>query len=80
VNGGVLDLGHVEHLSPPRAGCSRADTLLSGALRLEPDEIRREGAGQLLGRVIESEALESLALSGGFLSFISGIELAMAGR
>jgi ATP-binding cassette subfamily B protein len=54
------------------------ERLLCGALRLEPDEIRREGAGQLLGRVIESEALESLALSGGFLALVSLIELMAA--
>jgi ATP-binding cassette subfamily B protein len=54
------------------------ERLLSGALRLEPDEIRREGAGQLLGRVIESEALETLALSGGFLALVSVIELAVS--
>ena len=52
------------------------ERLLEGALRLQPDEIRKEGAGQLLGRVIESEALESLALSGGFLALVSLIELA----
>jgi ATP-binding cassette, subfamily B, bacterial len=51
------------------------ERLLAGALRLEPAETRREGAGQLLGRVIESEALESLALSGGFLALVSMIEL-----
>jgi ATP-binding cassette subfamily B protein len=52
--------------------------LLSGALRLAPEEIRLQGAGQLLGRVIESEAVEALALSGGFLSVFSVIELAVA--
>lgn len=49
--------------------------LLYGALRLEPDEIRHQGVGQLLGRVIESEAVESLALSGGFLTLLAGIEI-----
>ncbi len=52
--------------------------LLYGALRLEPEEIRHQGAGQLLGRVIESEAVESLALSSGFLGLVAGIELIMA--
>src|SRR5207237_2834005 len=52
--------------------------LLAGALRLEPEEIRQQGAGQLLGRVIESEAVEALALSGGVLGLVSGLELAMA--
>lgn len=52
--------------------------LLAGALRLEPEEIRHQGAGQLLGRVMESETLESLALSGGFLGLVAGIELVVA--
>ena len=52
--------------------------LLAGALRLEPDEIRHQGAGELLGRVIESDAVESLALSGGFLALVAAIELAMS--
>jgi ATP-binding cassette subfamily B protein len=53
--------------------------LLAGALRLEPDEIRHRGAGQFLGQVIEAEAVESLALSGGFLALVAAIELILAG-
>ena len=60
------------------AGGILKERLLCGALRLKPDEIRNQGAGQLLGRVIESEALESLALSGGFLAMVSVIELVLA--
>jgi len=60
------------------AGAVLKQRLLYGALRLEPEEIRHQGAGQLLGRVIESEAVESLALSGGFLGLVAGIELIMA--
>ena len=52
--------------------------LLYGALRLQPEEIRHQGVGQFLGRVIESEAVESLALSGGFLALIAAIELVMS--
>jgi ATP-binding cassette subfamily B protein len=52
--------------------------LLAGALQLEPEEIRHQGAGQLLGCVIESETMESLALSGGFLGLVAGIELVAA--
>ena len=52
--------------------------LLYGALRLHPEEIRHQGSGQFLGRVIESEAVESLALSGGFLGLIAVIELALS--
>ena len=52
--------------------------LLVGALRIDQDEIRHQGAGQLLGRVIEAEAIESLALSGGFLALSAVVEIAMA--
>jgi ATP-binding cassette subfamily B protein len=60
------------------AGALLKRRLLYGTLRLEPDEIRHQGAGQLLGRVIESEAVEALALSGGFLTLLAGIELLAA--
>jgi ATP-binding cassette subfamily B protein len=52
--------------------------LLAGALRLQPEEIRREGAGQLLGRVIESEAVGSLAIGGGFMALLALLELVLA--
>lgn len=52
--------------------------LLAGALRLQPEEIRRDGAGQLLGRVLESEAVEFYALQGGFLAVGAVIELAFS--
>ena len=54
--------------------------LLFGALRLDPDATRAEGAGQMLGRVIESEAVESLAMAGGFASVMAVVELAMASQ
>lgn len=52
--------------------------LLYGALRLDPDRIRKEGSGNLLGRVIESAAVESLATTGGFAVIAAVIELFMA--
>lgn len=52
--------------------------LLYGTLQLEPEEIRHEGIGQFLGRIMESEAFETLVLSGGFQAFISVISLASA--
>ncbi len=60
------------------AGTLLQRRLLQGALKLEPDEIRHQGAGQLLGRVIESGAVQTHALLGGFLSVIAVIELAMS--
>lgn len=52
--------------------------LLAGALFLEPDEIRQEGAGQLLSRVIESEAMEAMASGGGIQAVLAGLELLLA--
>ncbi len=61
-----------------RLGAMLKRLLLFGALQLQPDAIRHKGAGQLLGCVLESEAVESLALSGGFLALMAGIELTLA--
>ena len=60
------------------AGSLLKQQLLYGALRLRPEEVRSEGAGQMLGRVIESNAVESLSLSGGFLGVVALIELIAA--
>ena len=60
------------------AGGLLKNRLLHGALQLSPDDTRHQGMGQLLGRVMEADAVESLALSGGFLALIAGIELIMA--
>ena len=53
--------------------------LMIGALRTDPAEIRHEGVGALLGRVIESSAIESLALNGGIAAIIAAVELTMSG-
>jgi ATP-binding cassette subfamily B protein len=60
------------------AGGFLKQRLLLGAMRLEPDELRADGAGRHLSRVFESEAVESLALAGGLLSAAASIELAVA--
>ena len=60
------------------AGVLFKQRLLQGALRLPPEEIRRQGVGQFLGRVIESEAVESLALNGGFMALAATIELVVS--
>src|SRR3989454_6698263 len=53
--------------------------LLDAALRLPIEDTRRQGIGQFLGRILESEAVESLALSGGILGLLSLIEIVVAG-
>jgi ATP-binding cassette subfamily B protein len=60
------------------AGALLKRRLLFGALRLQPEEIRHLGAGQMLGKIAESTAVESLALNGGFVALSALIELAMA--
>jgi ATP-binding cassette, subfamily B, bacterial len=53
--------------------------LLRGAFRLHPDEVRRQGAGQLLGRTMEVEAIESFTFVGALLTLTASIELLFAG-
>ena len=52
--------------------------MLLGALKLDPQEIRHQGTGQLLGRVIEVDAVEELATHGGLVSLVAVLELAIA--
>jgi ATP-binding cassette subfamily B protein len=52
--------------------------LLNGALRLEPEEVRRQGSGEVLGRVIESSAVESLVTTGGLAALLAGVEAIVA--
>ncbi|HRW06535.1 MAG TPA: ABC transporter ATP-binding protein [Caldilineaceae bacterium] len=52
--------------------------LLFGALQLAPEEIRHQGAGQFLGRVMETVAVERLALAGGFRALLALIQLGAA--
>lgn len=53
--------------------------LLRGALNVDRQFIRRKGVGQLFGFVVESAAIESLALSGGLASACALVELVAAG-
>jgi ATP-binding cassette subfamily B protein len=62
-----------------QAGSLLKQRLLAGATQLAPDEIRTQGAGQLLGRILESEAVESLAVNAGLVGMISALELVFAG-
>jgi ATP-binding cassette subfamily B protein len=61
-----------------RVGVIFKQRLLLGTLNLEPEEIRHQGRGQFLGRVMESEAVEMLALNGGFIALLSVLELILA--
>ena len=48
--------------------------LLFGTLRLKPDEIRQQGLGQFLERVMMAEQIENLAVGGGLLAFLALFE------
>jgi ATP-binding cassette subfamily B protein len=52
--------------------------LLYGALRLEPEETRHQGIGQLLGSVLEADAVENLALTGALVNVVGIVELLVA--
>lgn len=70
--------GQLNGVFARRAAALLKARLLAGALRLDIDRVRRQGVGMLLGRVIESQALESLALGGGLTTLLSLVELACA--
>jgi ATP-binding cassette subfamily B protein len=52
--------------------------LLQGALQLQPEEIRHQGAGQFLGRVLAADRVEQVTLAGGFITLLSVLQLALA--
>jgi ATP-binding cassette subfamily B protein len=71
--GGWLDAGFALD-----AGRVLKARLFSGALHSDVDSVRRQGAGELLARVLESQALEALALNGGFGVMVALLELLFA--
>lgn len=52
--------------------------LLAGVLQLHPEEIRHQGAGQFLGRVLASDTVEQLGLASGFVAVLALFQLAVA--
>lgn len=69
----------VRRLGPAILKIETQARLLLGALRLNPDRIRHMGAGQFIGTLIESEAVEAFFLNGGFfLMVLSVIKLVFA--
>lgn len=53
--------------------------LLYGALKINPDDIRHLGTGQMLQRVMQIESVEMFALGGGISAVISFFQLLLAG-
>ncbi len=52
--------------------------LLAGILKLEPDEVRSEGVGGHLGRLMDAAEVESLALGAGLGALTAGVDLGIA--
>lgn len=52
--------------------------LLAGALALPLDRVKRSGVGQLIGEVMEAQALEGMALAGGFAVLVGALEMTFA--
>lgn len=52
--------------------------LLYGVLRLQPEQIRHQGAGQFFGQVMEADNLDNLALGGGLTVGLAFLQAAMA--
>ncbi|MFL6263427.1 MAG: ATP-binding cassette domain-containing protein [Thermoanaerobaculia bacterium] len=61
-----------------RAGSLIKRRLMTGVLRLELEEIRHQGVGQLLGRTLSSEAVELLILTGGHVGLVALTEIVLA--
>jgi ATP-binding cassette subfamily B protein len=57
------------------AGAVLRDRILHGLLRLDTEPLRAAGIGQLMGRVADVEAVESLALGGGLSAAVGLFEL-----
>lgn len=60
------------------AGAVLKRRLLTGTLRLGSDDVRHEGSGSHLGRSLECEAVETLAVNGGLVAATGAIELVAA--
>jgi ATP-binding cassette subfamily B protein len=52
--------------------------LLVGAMSLDPDLIRRKGAGEILSEVLETETIGDLGASGGIATLLAVLELLIA--
>jgi ATP-binding cassette subfamily B protein len=57
------------------AGALLKRRLMQGAIAMAPEQMRHEGAGQLLGRTVETTVLESMAASGGLVSGMAVVDL-----
>ncbi|MCW5849355.1 MAG: ABC transporter ATP-binding protein [Anaerolineae bacterium] len=67
-------LGYAEALVGTRLGVLFKTRLLHGILQLQPEEMRHEGAGHFLGRVLDADVVEVLSISSAFAILVSLIQ------
>lgn len=71
-------LNHAQSAFAAQLGLIFRQRLLYGTLQLRPDEIRHQGLGQFLERVMMSENIEMLAVGGGLLALLALLQLGVA--
>lgn len=52
--------------------------LLTGVLRLQPEEIRHQGTGRFLGQVLAADTVEQLTLAGSLVTVFAALQLGAA--
>ena len=70
--------GWAEYYLSVDVGALFKHRLLYGAMNLEPEEIRHQGSGQFLSRIMQSEGLDSLVMESGFNAIFALIQVCMA--
>lgn len=72
-------LGWMQGLLSINLGAVIRRKLLEHTFAVDHGRIRRQGMGQLLGRIFDTENIQTLALNGGFVSALAVVELILAG-
>lgn len=73
-----LFTAHIQRRMMMQVGVIFKVRLLHGALQLWPEEIRHEGAGQFLGRVLSADMVEQTTLAGSLVTLLSVVQLLVA--
>jgi ATP-binding cassette subfamily B protein len=69
---------HLQAALTVRLGGALRRRLLDGASALEPSLVRRQGTGHLLGRILEVETIEDVAVGASLTGIAATVELAIA--
>jgi len=75
---GQVHVGWLQGLLSIELGSLIKRKLLEHTFALEHAVIRRQGMGQLLGKIFDTENIQGFALNGGFIAALAIVELVMA--